>query len=221
VVPTVYTLTSTEESRELRACGGFEYVRKFHITPAPPAGGIIVQKIERHFHGLFQYASDKGKLREKPVLPSVVNRHSNPGDTQYWEVFEVKPGATEADDTDEFTLTTMSQGAKKSKALIDAIIDSGARAAVAKATYSYRTLGSFTQTGEAIFYETNTVPSGPTGFAVNRTSAAGLLPMTTTDPTPGLAAINHSAALNITLNAKWNSNKKGTKNYGEPTLTIT
>jgi GNAT superfamily N-acetyltransferase len=241
VAPTVYVLTATEEDRKKRACGGFTYQRSFRLSaPAPPTGGIIVQKVERQFVNLGQYAVVKEapkksggsgikkpsskkkvlKIKLAPITPDLVNPVSYPTWTRYWEIFEVPGGATELEYDDAFTLSVMSQDTPKSNDFKKALIAKNVDKKVVNAVYSYRTKGKFIQTGEAVFYPTNVIPPG---FVKDPDSPAAGLLVTRTDPSASFAALTGSNTLSISVTAEWDSKYKnpGENNYGEPKLTIT
>jgi Domain of unknown function (DUF4157) len=240
VAPAVaYTLAAAYVKTEKFANGGFLYERKFTVNPAPATDSIVVQEITRTFNSLELYEariviplsplslgiSKKGKAPPRKhvlaltvVSPDTVNSQANAAANRYWEVFTVSAGSTDAVPTDDFALTTMAKTTKKPKKLINAITDTGVVESVAKAVYSYRTKGKFTQTGRAVFYENTAIPGG---FHVDEKSPAGVLPYTTADPSAGLGHLNHSGPVSITLTATWDSKDKGAKNYGEPNLVIT
>jgi hypothetical protein len=218
-----HTLAATETRRKIYACGGFDVRRKFTVTPAPLSGGIIIQKITRTFNSLKTYESVGSVLTSSITTADSVNKNANySGWTQYWEVFAVPAGSTEAEDQDSFSLTSMASLTKRSKSetreLKEALVATGipeSRArTIANSPYAYQTTGQFVQSGAAAFYATTVVPAS---CKADKKSPAAGLPVSKTDPTTSLAP--DSNVLNFTLTATWDSAVKGTKNWGEPALT--
>lgn len=219
-----YVLAAVETSRKTNfACGGFDVRRKFTVTPAPSSGGIIIQKITRTFNYLSTYEGSAGSIVLVPgALPDTVNKNANySGWTQYWEVFKVPAGSTDSEDQDSFSLTSMASLRKRSnsetrelKEAIEATGVASSRARViANSHYAYQTKGEFTQTGAAKFYATTTIPAS---CKEDKKSPAAGLPVSKTDPTGALTAASNE--LTFTLTATWDSAVKGTKTWGEPTL---
>ncbi|HEX5494221.1 MAG TPA: DUF4157 domain-containing protein, partial [Mycobacteriales bacterium] len=176
-------LTADEVENE---CGGFERRRKLSIDP--PQQGVIIQKINRVFAVEQWDGQEWTPLRGTAIDAYVTSKSSTVHATvgRYWELWEVDAQGRVSDDAeDTFGLPSIIPGRKRKNT----------------------TRGTYTITGNAVFYPTTADPR-TLGFTRGGAAPAGALFSTLTDPSGAIAASGLTATgqpVHCRVHVSWDS----------------
>jgi hypothetical protein len=173
-------------------CGYFERRRDWHI--ANPQQGVIIQEITRHF-AVEQYVAGQNgapdtwaPLQGTDIDTYITSRSSNAYATvtRYWELWQVDANGNVSDDGDDtFSLCSVIPDRKRKNT----------------------TRGTYTMTGNAVFYATTLTPQG-LGFARDAVAPAGGLFSTLANPASAISANGLVAAgqpVQYTTTVRWDS----------------
>lgn len=170
-------------------CGGFKRTRRWRLTNGRQ--GFVIQKVTRTFT---VERFDSGAGAWTPISGAALDAYVTDPDssvhatcTQYWELWKVREDGSVVHNEDSFALCSLIPNAT---------------------TIVNTTKGSFTITGEAYFYATDSVTADDLGFATGAVRAAGTLHSRTSDPSGDLTAnrlVASGAAVTYTVTSTWDS----------------